>query len=178
MPVADRFHINPKTGLPNLCEQGDDCEFGGDQFHYESKHDASVAWKARQLERGIIAYRTVMQAREKQEEDAALDKLVGKAKSTSKKFSWSIVRSVVTRNVSKYFVNFLGVFVAYAVASGKWLTDDWMRRLLPTVATVVLVALLGWFVIKALKGSRKAARVVKRRRIKKATRKVPTARPR
>jgi hypothetical protein len=119
-----------------------------------------------------------MQAKEKQEEDAALEKLVGKAKSTSKKFSWSILRSVVTRNLSKYLINFLGVFMAYAVASGKWLSEDWVRRLLPIVATVVLISLLGWFLLKAWKGSRKAARVVKKRRIRRASRKVPTARPR
>lgn len=176
--MPGRFHINPETGLPNICEDGEHCEFGSDDFHYASKHDAQVAWKARQLERGIIAYRTVMQAKEKQEEDAALEKLVGRAKSTSKKFSWSIVRSVVTRNLSKYLINFLGVFMAYAVASGKWLSEDWVRRLLPIVATIVLISLLGWFLLKAWKGSRKAARVVKKRRIRKATRKVPTARPR
>lgn len=176
--MPERFHINPKTGLPNLCENGDDCEFGGDDFHYDNKHDAQVAWKARQLERGIIAYRTVMQAKEKQEEDAALDKIMGKAKGASKKFSWSVLRSVIVRNLSKYVVNFLGLFTAYAVASGQWLTEDWVRRLLPIAATVVLFALLGWFLAKAWKGSRRAARAAKRRSIRRATRTVPTARPR
>ena len=177
MPMAHRYHVNPKTGLPNLCEDADTCEFGGDDFHYPNKHDAEVAWKARQLERGVIAYRNVMAAKEKQEEEAALEKLVGKAKGASKKFSWSILRSVVVRNTSKYVVNFLGIFVAYAIASGKWLTDDWIRRLLPIVASVVLVALLIWFGLKFAKGGRKAARAVKKRRIRKATRKVPTGRP-
>jgi hypothetical protein len=62
-------------------------------------------------------------------------------------------------------VNFLGVFIAYAVASGKWLSEDWIRRLLPTIATVVLVALLTWFGLKLLKGSKEAAVVVKRRKV-------------
>lgn len=178
MPTPDRFHVNPTTGLPNACDGGDSCEFGGDAFHYETKRDAQVAWKARQLERGIIAYRNVMQAKEKQEEDAALDRLMGKAKAQSKKFSLGFVKSMVTKNLSKYMVNFLGVFMAYAVASGKWLTEDWVRRLLPAVASIVLVALLCWFTAKAWKGSRQAASAAKRRRIKKAARKVPTSRPR
>lgn len=178
MPGEERFHINPKTGLPNICENGEDCDFGGDDFHYPNKHDAQVAWKARQLERGIVAYRTVMQAREKQEEEAALDKIVGRAKGASKKFSWSVLRSVIVRNLSKYVVNFLGLFTAYAVASGKWLTEDWVRRLLPIAATVVLVALLGWFLVKFAKGSRRAARVVRKRSIRRASRQLPTARPR
>lgn len=169
-PEAARYHINPETGQPNKCEDGDACTFGGDNFHYASKHDAHIAWQARQLERGIIAYRNVMRAKEKQEEEAALEKLAGKAKGVSKNLSWSVVRSVVVKNTSKYAVNFLGVFMAYAVASGKWLTDDWIRRLLPTVATVVLVALLLWFGIKFAKGSRKAAAVVKKRRVKRAVR--------
>jgi hypothetical protein len=77
---------------------------------------------------------------------------------------------VVVRNLSKYSVNLLGVFMAYAVASGKWLTDDWIRRLLPTVASVVLIALLIWFGLKFAKGSRQAAVAVKRRRIRRAVR--------
>ena len=55
-----RFHINPETGLPNKCLDGDTCTFGGGDFHYPDKHDAEVAWRARQLERGIIAYRNVI----------------------------------------------------------------------------------------------------------------------
>ena len=167
---TQRFHVNPDTGQPNKCVDGDTCTFGGDAFHYDSKHDAEIAWQARQLERGVIAYRNVMRAKEKEEEEAALQKLAGKAKGVSKKLSWSVVRSVVVRNTSKYAVNFLGVFVAYAVASGKWLTDDWIRRLLPTVATVVLVALLVWFVLKFAKGSKKAAVAVKRQRVRRAVR--------
>ena len=121
-------------------------------------------------ERGVIAYRNVMRAKEKEEEDKALEKLAGKAKGVSKKLSWGVIRSVVMRNLTKYTVNFLGVFMAYAVASGKWLTDDWVRRLLPTVASVVLVALLIWFGFKFAKGSRKAAVAVKRRRVRRAVR--------
>ena len=169
-PGAERYHVNPDTGQPNKCADGDTCRFGGDAFHYESRHDAQVAWEARQLERGVIAYRNVMRAKEKEEEEKALEKLAGKAKGVSKKLSWSVVRSVAVRNLSKYAVNFLGVFVAYAVASGKWLTDDWIRRLLPTVASVVLVALLIWFVLKFATGSRKAAVAVKKRRVKRAVR--------
>ena len=167
---AVRYHVNPDTGQPNRCGDGDACPFGGDDFHYPNKHDAQVAWRARQLERGIIAYRNVMRAKEAQEEEAALQKLAGKAKGVSKKLSWGVVRSVVMRNLTKYAVNFLGIFMAYAVASGKWLTDDWIRRLLPTVATVVLVALLIWFGVKFAKGSRKAAFAVKKRRVKRAVR--------
>jgi hypothetical protein len=178
MTGEERFHINPDTGLPNLCEFGEDCRFGGPDFHYPDKHDAQVAWRARQLERGIIAYRRVMQAKEREQEEAALDKMVGKAKGFSRKMSWSVLRSVIVRNMSKYVINFLGVFTAYAIASGKWLTDDWIRRLLPTVATVVFIALLAWFIAKFAKGSRKAARAVKKRSIRNASRKVPTARPR
>jgi hypothetical protein len=66
-------------------------------------------------------------------------------------------------------VNFLGVLTAYAVASGKWLSEDWIRRLLPTVATIVLIGLLAWFGVKLYAGSKKAARVVKRRRKAKRT---------
>jgi hypothetical protein len=88
-----------------------------------------------------------------------------------------VVRSILTKNISKYIVNFLGVLTAYAVATGTWLSEDWIRRLLPTIATIVLVALLAWFGIKLYKGSRKAARVVKRRRAaKRATRKVGAGR--
>ena len=165
-----RYHVNPDTGQPNKCVDGDTCTFGSDAFHYESRHDAQIAWEARQLERGVIAYRNVMRAKEAQEEEAALEKLAGKAKGVSKKLSWGVVRSVVMRNLTKYSVNFLGVFMAYAVASGKWLTDDWIRRLLPTVASVVLVALLIWFGLKFAKGSRKAAVAVKKRRVKRAVR--------
>ncbi|MFL6089863.1 MAG: hypothetical protein ACJ71Z_06965 [Aeromicrobium sp.] len=165
--MAERYHVNPDTGLPNLCTDGDACRFGGDEFHYPNKHDAEVAWKARELERGIIAYRNVMRATEKDEEEAALAKLAGRTKGFSKKISGSVVRSVIVRNLSKYVVNFLGIFVAYAVASGEWLTEDWIRRLLPTVATIVLVALLAWFIHKFWKGSRKAAVAVKKGRIRR-----------
>jgi len=169
-PGAERFHVHPDTGHPNKCVDGDTCEFGGDPFHYDSRHDAYIAWQARQLERGVIAYRNVMRAKEKAEEEAALEKLAGKAKGVSKKLSWGVVRSVAVKNLSKYAVNILGVFMAYAVASGKWLTDDWIRRLLPTVASVVLVALLIWFGLKFAKGSKKAAVAVKKRRVKRAVR--------
>ena len=169
-PEAVQYHVNPDTGQPNKCPEVATCEFGGEAFHYDSRHDAQIAWEARQLERGVIAYRNVMRAKEAEEEEAALEKLAGKAKGVSKKLSWSVVRSVAVRNLSKYAVNFLGIFVAYAVASGKWLTDDWIRRLLPTVASVVLVALLIWFGLKFAKGSRKAAVAVKKRRVKRAVR--------
>ena len=165
-----RYHVNPDTGQPNKCADGDTCRFGSDAFHYASKHDAAIAWQARQLERGVIAYRNVMRAKEAEEEEAALKKLAGEAKGFSKKISWSVVRSVVVKNLSKYAVNFLGVFMAYAVASGKWLTDDWIRRLLPTVATVVLIALLLWFGLKFAMGGKKAAVAVKRRRVRRAVR--------
>jgi len=168
-----RFHVNPDTGQPNKCPDGDACTFGGDAFHYDTKHDAEIAWQARQLERGVIAYRNVMRAKEAEEEEAVLKRLAGDAKGFSKKISWSVVRSVVVKNLSKYAINFLGVFMAYAVASGKWLTDDWIRRLLPTVATVVLIALVLWFGLKFAKGGRKAAVAVKKRRIRKAVRKDP-----
>jgi hypothetical protein len=168
---ADRYHVNPATGQPNRCEDGEDCKFGGDAFHYENRHDAQIAWQARQLERGVIAYHRAMQVKEKEEEEAALARLAGKAQGFSKKVSWSVVRSVVVKNLSKYLVNFLGVFVAYAVASGKWLTDDWIRRLLPTIASIVLVALVVWFVLKFVKGGRTAAKVVKRRRVARKVRK-------
>lgn len=177
MDAAVRYHINPETGQPNKCLEGDTCAFGGPDFHYPDKHDAEVAWRARQLERGIIAYRNVMQAKEKEEEDAALAKLESNAKGFSRKLSGGVVRSILTKNISKYVVNFLGVLTAYAVATGTWLSEDWIRRLLPTIATIVLVALLAWFGIKLFMGSRKAARVVKRRRAaKRATRKLGTGR--
>lgn len=172
--VEARFHINPATGLPNKCDDGQDCTFGGDAFHYPNKHDAQVAWKARQLERGVVAYQRLMPRKAQHEEEASLAKIAGKAQGFSKKISWSVVRSVVVKNLSKYVVNFLGVFMAYAVASGKWLTDDWIRRLLPIVATVVLVALVAWFALKFVKGGRKAAKVVERRR---TTRKARKAKP-
>lgn len=160
--AVERYHVNPATGQPNRCTDGDACELGGDPFHYPNRHDARVAWEARQLERGVIAYRNVMQKKEREEEEAALAEIAGKARGMGKKISGSVVRSILVRNISKYAVNFLGVFVAYAVASGKWLTDDWIRRLLPTAATVVLVALLAWFGLKLAKGSRRAAGAVKR----------------
>jgi hypothetical protein len=166
---ADRYHVNPATGLPNKCVDGEDCAFGGDAFHYPNKHDAQVAWRARQLERGVVAYQRLMPRRAQREEEATLARLAGKAQGYSKKISWSVLRSVVVKNLSKYLVNFLGVFMAYAVASGKWLTDDWIRRLLPTVATIVLVALVVWFVLKFVKGGRTAANVVKRRRVARKT---------
>lgn len=175
--MAERFHINPETGQPNLCTDGADCTFGGDDFHYASKHDAAIAWKARQLERGIIAYRNVMQAKEKTAEDKAFAGLRGKAKTQSKRFSLSVVRSVIARNISRYVINFMGIFTAYAVASGKWLTDDWIGRLLPTVATVLLVVLAIWFGFKFFKGSRRAARAVRKRNIRRTARKLPTGRP-
>lgn len=169
----ERYHVNPESGQPNRCVDGDTCKFGGDAFHYATKHDAGIAWTARQLERGIIAYRNVLRAKEAQEEEAALKRLAGDAKGFSKKISGSVVRSVIVRNVSKYAVNFMGVFVAYAVASGEWLTEDWIRRFLPVVASVVLVALLAWFGWKLAKGSRKAAVAVKKRRIRRAVRADP-----
>ena len=87
-----------------------------------------VAWKARQLERGVVAYQRLMPTKAKREEEASLARIAGKAQGFSKMISWSVVRSVVVKNLSKFVVNFLGVFMAYAVASGKWLTDDWIRR--------------------------------------------------
>lgn len=164
MDSAVRYHVNPETGRPNVCREGDSCEFGSEDFHYPNQHDAEVAWRARQLERGIIAYRNVMRQKERDEEKAALARLTGNAKGLSKKVSGGVVRSILIRNVSKYVVNFLGVLTAYAVASGRWLSEDWIRRLLPTVATVVLVGLLAWFGIKLYVGSRTAARAVTRRR--------------
>jgi hypothetical protein len=165
--VVERYHVNPATGLPNKCADGDACELGGDPFHYESRHDAQIAWQARQLERGVLAYRNVMQKKEREEEEAALAEIAGKARGMSKKISGSVVRSILVKNISKYAINFLSVFIAYAVASGKWLTDDWIRRLLPTIATVVLVALLLWFGLKLANGSRKAAGAVQRKRTRR-----------
>jgi hypothetical protein len=177
MAEAVRYHINPASGLPNRCADGDTCTFGGADFHYPDKHDAEVAWRARQLERGVIAYRNVMRAKEKEQEDAALAKLTGNAKGLSKKISWGVARSILTKNISKYVVNFFGVLLAYAVASGRWIREDWIRRLLPIIATIVLVALLTWFGIKLFKGSRKAARVVRQRRTtKRAARKTSRGR--
>lgn len=171
---AARYHVNPATGLPNKCDDGEECTFGGDAFHYPNKHDAQVAWRARQLERGVVAYQRLMPKKAQHQEEATLATLAGKAQGYSKKISWSVLRSVVVKNLSKYLVNFLGVFMAYAVASGKWLTDDWIRRLLPTVATIVLIALGAWFALKFVKGGRNAAKVVKRRRVaRKANRAVP-----
>src|SRR4051794_36332865 len=109
------FHINPETGLPNRCADVLNCKFGGNDFHYASKHDAEVAWKARQLERGIIAYRAVMRAHEKQEEERTLDALTKKAQHGAKKVSWGVFRSLAIKNVSKYVVNFIGLFFSYLV---------------------------------------------------------------
>ena len=171
--VADRlgesaptgvFHINPETGLPNRCVDALNCTFGGDDFHYASKHDAEVAWKARQLERGIIAYRTVMRAHEKQEEERTLDLLTKKAQGSAKKVSWGVVRSLAVKNLSRYLVNFLGLFFSYLVVSGRWLGEDWARRVLPVVAAVTLVGFSIWFGIRIYHGSKHTVHVVKRRR--------------
>jgi hypothetical protein len=178
--APERYHVNPDTGLPNRCLDGDACRFGGPDFHYPNRHDAEVAWRARQLERGVIAYRNVMRAKEKNEEEAVLSRLAGETRGFSRKISWGVLRSVLVRNLSKYMVNLLGVFMAYAVASGKWLTEDWIRRLLPTVASVVLVALLVWFGLKFMKGSRKAAVAVRKSQIRRTIRKnvkTPSASP-
>ena len=176
MATAVRYHVNPETGLPNRCLDGDDCAFGGDDFHYPDKHDADVAWRARQLERGVIADRHAWQAKEK-DDDAALSKLNRNAQGLSKRLSGGVVRSILVKNISKYVVNFLGVLTAYAVASGKWLTEDWIRRLLPTVATFVLIGLLVWFGLKLFIGSRRAAHVVRERRaVRRATRASGTGR--
>ena len=158
------FHINPETGRPNRCPDALNCEFGGDDFHYASNHDAGVAWKARQLERGIIAYRWVMQAREKQEEERTIDALTKKAQGSARKVSWGVVRSLAVKNLSKYLVNFTGLVVSYLVVSGRWLSDDWARRLLPIVATVTLVGFSIWFGIRIFRGSRRTVRVVKKKR--------------
>ena len=158
------FHINPETGRPNLCRDLLNCEFGGSDFHYASKEHAEVAWKARQLERGIIAYRSVMQAQEKKEEERTLEALTRKAQGSARKVSWGVVRSLAVKNLSKYLVNFVGLFFSYLVVSGRWLSDDWVRRLLPIVATVTLVGFSVWFGIRIYRGSRRTVRVVKKRR--------------
>ena len=161
---AGAFHINPETGRPNQCVDGLNCEFGGDDFQYASKEHAEVAWKARQLERGIIAYRNVMQAQEKKEEDQTLALLRKKAQGSAKKVSWGVLRSLAVKNLSKYLVNFAGLFFSYLVVSGRWLSDDWVRRLLPIIATATLVGFSIWFGIRIYKGSRKTVRVVKKKR--------------
>ena len=164
MTESVAFHVNPDTGRPNQCPDQLNCEFGGDDFHYASKHDAEVAWKARQLERGIIAYRNVMRAQERKEEEQTLELLRKKAQGGAKKVSWSVVRSFAVKNLSKYFANFVGLVVSYLVVSGRWLSDDWARRLLPIIATVTLVGFSVWFGIRIYKGSRKTVRVVKKKR--------------
>ena len=158
------FHINPETGRPNRCPDPLNCKFGGDDFHYASQHDAEVAWKARQLERGIIAYRSVMQAQEKKEEAQTLAALRKKAQGSAKKVSWGVVRSLAVKNLSRYLVNFTGLLVSYLVVSGRWLSDDWARRLLPIIATVTLVGFSIWFGIRIYRGSRRTVRVVKKKR--------------
>ena len=158
------FHINPETGRPNQCPDALNCTFGGSDFHYATKHDAEVAWKARQLERGIIAYRNVMQAQERREEDQPLEALRKKAQGSAKKVSWSVVRSLAVKNLSKYFANFVGLLVSYLVVSGRWLSDDWARRLLPIIATVTFVGFSVWFGIRIYRGSRRTVKVVKRKR--------------
>lgn len=168
--TVEVFHVNPETGRPNVCRAGDACEFGGADFHYDSKHDAEVAWKARQLERGIIAYRSVMQAREKKETDNALASLAEKASGAGRKMSISVVRSLIQKNISKYAVNFFGLFISWAIVSGQWLRDDWVRRVLPIMAVVVAAGLTVWWVAKIAKGSRKTARVVKKRRAARSAR--------
>ena len=162
--TGDVFHINPDTGRPNECPDPLNCKFGGDDFHYASKHDAEVAWKARQLERGIIAYRNVMRAQEQKEEEQTLALLRKKAQGGAKKVSWGVVRSFAVKNLSKYFANFIGLVVSYIVVSGRWLSDDWARRLIPIIATVTLVGFSIWFGIRIYKGSRKTVRVVKKKR--------------
>ncbi len=161
---AGVFHINPDTGRPNRCPDPLNCKFGGDDFHYASQHDAEVAWKARQLERGIIAYRSVMQAQEKKEEKRTLEALTKKAQGGAKRVSWGVFRSLAIKNVSKYVVNFIGLFFSYLVVSGQWLSDHWVRRLLPVIATVTLIGFAIWFGIRIYHGSRHTVRVVKKRR--------------
>jgi hypothetical protein len=164
------FHINPETGRPNRCPDPLNCKFGGDDFHYASEHDAQVAWKARQLERGIIAYRSVMQAQERKEEKRTLEALTAKAQGSAKKVSWGVLRSLAVKNLSKYLVNFTGLFFSYLVVSGRWLGEDWARRVLPVVAAVTLVGFSIWFGIRIYRGSRHTVHVVKRRRrARKAT---------
>jgi len=164
MAESGAFHINPGTGRPNQCPDPLNCEFGGADFHYESRHDAEIAWKARQLERGIIAYRSVMQKQERKEEELTLAALRKKAQGGAKKVSWSVVRSLMVKNLSKYLVNFAGLVVSYLVVSGQWLSKDWGPRLLPVLATVALVGFSIWFGIRIFKGSRKTVRVVKKKR--------------
>jgi hypothetical protein len=158
------FHINPDTGLPNACADVMNCKFGGIDFHYASKHDAIVAWKARQLERGIIAYRAVMQAHERQEEKRTLEALTDKAQGSARKVSWGVVRSLAVKNLSKYVVNFTGLFFSYLVVSGRWLSEDWARRFLPVIATVTLIGFSIWFGARIYHGSRHTVHVVKKRR--------------
>ncbi|MDR7085808.1 hypothetical protein J2X11_000647 [Aeromicrobium panaciterrae] len=164
MTDSGTFHINPDTGRPNECPDPLNCKFGGDDFHYASKHDAEVAWKARQLERGIIAYRSVMQKQEQKEEEQTLAALRKKAQGSAKKVSWGVLRSLAVKNLSKYLVNLTGLVVSYIVVSGRWLSDDWARRLIPIIATVTLVGFSIWFGIRIYKGSRKTVRVVKKKR--------------
>lgn len=164
--AAVNYHVNPETGRPNVCTAGDHCPFGSADFHYPDKHDAEVAWRARQLERGIIAYRNVMRATEKDEEQAALTRLTSNAKGEAKKISTGIVRGLISKNLSKYLVNFLSAFVAYTVASGRWVSTD-LKRLMPVAASIVLAALVAWFALKLWKGSRKAAAAARQRRVRK-----------
>ncbi|WP_332642283.1 hypothetical protein [Aeromicrobium sp.] len=158
------FHINPETGRPNQCRDVLNCEYGSADFHYASKEHAEVAWKARQLERGIIAYRSVMQAQERKEEELTLQALRKRAQGGAKKVSWGVVRSLMVKNLSKYLVNFTGLVVSYLVLSGQWLSKDWGPRLLPVLATVALVGFSIWFGVRIYKGSRKTVRVVKKKR--------------
>ncbi|MEO6604645.1 MAG: hypothetical protein ABIN55_03425 [Aeromicrobium sp.] len=123
-----------------------------------------MAWKARQLERGIIAYRNVMRQQEKQEEQRVFDALTKRAQGGAKKVSWGVLRSLAVKNLSKYLVNFTGLVVSYLVVSGRWLSDDWARRLLPIIATVTLVGFSIWFGTRIYRGSRKTVRVVKKKR--------------
>ncbi len=164
MNERSAFHINPATGRPNQCTDPLNCEFGGGDFHYASKHDAEVAWKARQLERGIIAYRSVMQKQERKEEERTLLALRKRAQGGAKKVSWGVVRSLMVKNLSKYLVNFTGLVVSYLVVSGQWLSKDWGPRLLPVLATVALIGFSIWFGTRIYKGSRKTVRVVKKKR--------------
>ena len=116
-----------------------------------------------------------MQAREREEEEQTLLALAKKAQGGARKLSWSAVRSLLVRNLSKYLMNFTGLLVSYLVISGRWLRDDWVRRLLPIIATVAFVGFAAWFGIRIYRGSRKGVRVVKkkrqaRREVKKAAR--------
>lgn len=105
-----------------------------------------------------------MREREKQEEQRVFDALTKKAQGGAKKVSWSVVRSFAVKNLSKYFANFVGLVVSYLVVSGRWLSDDWARRLLPIIATITLVGFSTWFGIRIYRGSRKTVRVVKKKR--------------